>query len=172
VLDWSGLPTVNVRAAMFVENPILTWLALGPLSNGELRLPFGRHRLAPIAGFDVAEVCAKILADPAPHISKSYELNGPELKDMHGFAEDFEAVLGRQVTYVPEEVETWNENYVDTALAGLPHTAEHIKTLTRLIGGGGYRGGTDQLETLLGRSPKTVRWALENNPRIRTVATS
>jgi hypothetical protein len=47
--------------------------------------------------------------------------------------------------------------YVDTALAAFPHTAEHLKTLTRLMGGGGYRGATDQLETLLGRPPKTVR---------------
>lgn len=170
VLDFSGIPTVNVRAAIFVENPILTWLALAPLSNGELRLPFGHHRLAPITGYDVAEVCAKILVDPAPHISKSYELTGPELKDMHGLAEDFGAVLGRQVVYVPEEVDTWNENYVDSFLAELPHTAEHLKTLTRLIGGGGYRGVTDQLETLLGRPPKTVRWALENHPRIVKLA--
>lgn len=150
----------------------MTWLALEPLSRGELRLPFGDHRLAPIAGYDVAEVCAKILADPAPHISKSYELNGPEAKDMHGFAEDFAAVLGRPVTYVPEDVETWNETYVDTALAAIPHTAEHLKTLTRLMGGGGYRGTTDQLETLLGRPPKTVRWALENHPRIQKLASA
>jgi hypothetical protein len=118
----------------------------------------------------VAEVSAKILADPAPHISKSYGLNGPEHKDMHGFAEDFAAVLGRHVTYVPEEVESWNETYVGSALAEFPHTAEHMKTLTRLMGGGGYRGVTDQLETLLGRPPKTVRWALENHPRIRKLA--
>jgi NAD(P)H dehydrogenase (quinone) len=170
VLDWSGIPTVNVRAAIFVENPLLTWLALGPLSNGELRLPFGHQRLAPIAGYDVAELCAKILADPAPHISKSYELNGPELKDMHGFAEDYGAALGRQVVYVPEEVDTWNQNYVDSALAEFPHIAEHLKTLTRLVAGGGYRGVTDHLETLLGRPPKTVRWALENHPRIRKLA--
>jgi hypothetical protein len=38
------------------------------------------------------------------------------------------------------------------------------------MGGGGYRGTTDQLETLLGRPPKTVRWALENHPRIRKLA--
>ncbi|WP_329406960.1 NAD(P)H-binding protein [Nocardia vinacea] len=170
VLDWSGVPTVNVRAAMFVENPILTWLALAPLGNGELRLPFGYQRLAPLAGYDVAEVCVKILVDPAPHLSKSYDLTGPELKDMHGFAQDYAAVLGRQVTYVPEDVEIWNETYVDSALAALPHTAEHLKTLTRLMGGGGYRGVTDQLETLLGRRPKTVRWALENNPRLQKVA--
>ena len=172
VLDWSGLPTVNIRGAMFVENPLMTWLALEPLSKGELRLPFGDHRLAPIAGYDVAELCVKILTDPVPHISKSYDLNGPELKDMHGFAEDYAAVLGRPVTYVPEDVETWNETYVDTALAAFPHTAEHLKTLTRLMGGGGYRGATDQLETLLGRSPKTVRWALENHPRIQKLASA
>lgn len=65
MLEWSGLPTVNIRAAMFVENPLLTWLALGPLSNGELHLPFGPHQLAPIAGYDVAELCVKILTDPA-----------------------------------------------------------------------------------------------------------
>ncbi|QYN33867.1 NAD(P)H-binding protein [Pseudonocardia sp. DSM 110487] len=170
VLEWSGVPTVNIRAAMFVENPLMTWLALEPLTRGELRLPFGQHRLAPIAGYDVAEVSAKILADPAPHVSRSYELTGPEHKDMHGFAEDFAAVLGRRVTYVPEEVETWNETYVDSALAEFPHTAEHLKTLTRLMGGGGYRGVTDQLETLLGRPPKTVRWALENHPRIQKLA--
>ncbi|WP_179382003.1 NmrA family NAD(P)-binding protein [Streptomyces sp. SA15] len=174
MLEWSGLPTVNIRAAMFVENPLMTWLALGPLSEGELRLPFGDHRLAPIAGYDVAELCVKILADPEPHLSKSYELNGPELKDMHGFAEDFSAVLGRPVTYVPVEVETWNETYIDSAgpLAAFPHTIEHLKTLTRLMGGGGYRGVTDQLETLLGRPPKTVRWALENHPLIRKLASA
>lgn len=112
----------------------------------------------------------RILTDPAPHISKSYDLNGPELKDMHGFAQDYAAVLGREVVYVAEDVETWNQTYVDTALAALPHTAEHLKTLTRLMGGGGYRGGTDQLQSLLGRPPKTVRWALKHHPRIQKLA--
>lgn len=45
-----------------------------------------------------------------------------------------------------------------------------MRTLTRLIGGGGYRGVTGQMETLLGRPPKTVRWALENHPRIQELA--
>jgi hypothetical protein len=90
---------------------------------------------------------------------------------MHEFAEDFGAVLGREGTYVPEEVDTWNETYVDAALAEIPHAAEHMKTLTRLIGGGGYRGVGDQLRTLLGRPPKTVRWALGAG-RWRTILAS
>jgi len=79
-------------------------------------------------------------------------------------------VLRRPVVYVPVEVETWNETFVDRALAENPHVAEHLKTLTRLVAGGRYDVVTDQLGNLLGRRPKTVRWALENNPRIRKVA--
>ncbi|GAA3774108.1 hypothetical protein GCM10023083_08860 [Streptomyces phyllanthi] len=37
----------------------------------------------------------------AKRLSKSHDLNGPELKGMHGFTEDYAAVLGRPVTYVP-----------------------------------------------------------------------
>ena len=171
VLDWSGLPTVNVRATMFVENPILTRLALEPLSRGELRLPFGLQRVAPIAGHDVAELCARILVDPAQHISKSYALTGPDLKDMHGLAEDYSAVLGRHISYVSDDIDTWNETYVDKPVAGRnPHAAEHLTTLTRLIAGGRYDVVSDELATLLGRPPKDVQWALGNNPGIRKLA--
>lgn len=170
MLDWSGLPVVNIRAAFFVENPILTWVAMGSLADGELRLPFGDHKLAPIAGYDVAELCAKILADPAPHIGKSYALTGPELKDMHAVAKDFSTALGRPITYVPVDIEIWNRNYIDPALGTYPHTAEHLKTLTRIIGNGGYGSITDELETLLERSPNTVQWALERHPRIQELA--
>ena len=170
VIRWSGLPVVNVRATIFVENPILTGLALRPLANGELRLPFGLQRLAPIAGHDVAELCARILVDPASHLSRSYELTGPELKDMHGFAEDYGVALGREVSYIAEDVHAWNETYVDAVLSERPHVAEHLKTLTGLVAGGRYDVVTDQLETLLGRRPTTVRTALQNNPRLRKLA--
>jgi uncharacterized protein YbjT (DUF2867 family) len=178
VLDWSGLPTVNVRATIFAESPHLTWMQQGPLSNGELRLPFGDRRLAPIAVHDLAEVCVKILVDPAPHLSKSYALTGPELKDMYGFAEDYAAALGRKVVYVPEEVEAWNEAFIDEAVlqealgdpAAARHVAEHLRIQARLIAGGRYDVRSDQLETLLGRPPRTVRWALENNTRLRELA--
>jgi len=179
VLDWSGLPTVNVRPTVFAETAILTWmLPQEPLRNGELRLPFCDQRLAPIAVHDVAEVCVRILVDPAPHISKSYALTGPELKDMYGFAEDYAAALGRQVVYIPQDVEAWNETYIDeTALAealgdvaGARHVAAHLRTQTRLIAGGRYDVVTNQLESLLGRPPRTMRWALQNNARLRELA--
>ncbi|WP_197517356.1 NmrA family NAD(P)-binding protein [Microbacterium karelineae] len=170
MLNWSDLPVVHLRAAFFVENPILTWVALGSLADGELRLPFGQHRLAPIAAYDVAEACTRILLDPSPHISKAYELTGPDFVDMHAIADDFATVLGGEVRYVPEDVEEWNTKYIDTALGQQPHIAEHLKTLTRIIGRGGYGTITHQLQNLLGREPMTVRWALANHPRIQELA--
>ncbi|MDJ0396458.1 NmrA family NAD(P)-binding protein [Rhodococcus sp. G-MC3] len=167
VLEWSGVPTVNVRATIFVENPILTWLPLGPLQNGELRLPFGDERIAPIAGYDVAELNTKILLDPEPHIGQSYALTGPELKTMHEFADDYGAALGRSVTYFPEDVNAWNSQYIDGALAEHPHVAQHLASLTKLVAGGRYNTSTDQLETLLGRRPTSVRTALMTNARLR-----
>jgi uncharacterized protein YbjT (DUF2867 family) len=169
VLNWSGLPVINIRATMFVENPILAWFPVKALLEaGELRLPFGTQKIAPIAGFDVAEVCAKILMDPRKHISKSYELTGPVLMDMHGLAKEYEAALGRGVSYVSQQIEPWIENYIDNDLGVRdPHVAEHLRTLVRLVAGGRYDVVTDQLERLLQRAPRTARWALENSPRIR-----
>jgi hypothetical protein len=119
-----------------------------------------------------------MLVDPAPHISKSYALTGPELKDMYGFAEDYAAALGRQVTYIPEDVEAWNETFIDETLlqeslgdpATARHVATHLRIQTRLIAGGRYDVLSDQLETLLGRPPRTMRWALQNNARLRELA--
>ena len=168
-LKWSGLPIVNIRATMFVENPILSWFPIRQLLGAsELHLPFGKQKIAPIAAYDVAEVCAKILIDPSTHVSRSYELTGPDLKDMDGFAEDYSAAVRRPISYVPQDLDAWIETYINSALATRnPHTAEHLRTITRLVAGGRYDVVNDQLERLLGRAPKSVRWALEQSPRIR-----
>ncbi|WP_247971890.1 NAD(P)H-binding protein [Bradyrhizobium sp. 195] len=168
-LKWSGLPVVNVQATMFVENPILSWFPLKQLLGAnELHLPFGSQKVAPIAAYDVAEVCAKILMDPSGHVSKSYALTGPTLKDMHGVAEDYAAVLDRRISYVPQEADAWIETYVNSAYASRnPHVASHIRALVHLVAGGRYDIVDDQLERLLGRTPKDIQWALKRSMRIR-----
>lgn len=168
-LNWSGLPVVHIRAGIFVENPILSWFPMADVvSTGELRLPFGDAKLAPIAGYDVAELCANILRDPADHVGTSYTLIGPELKTMAAFADDYAAVLQRQVVYAPQDLETWNAAYIDAALAASkPHNAEHLKTLTRLVASGRYYDVVpDDLAALLGRPAKTLRWALKHYPHV------
>jgi NAD(P)H dehydrogenase (quinone) len=170
-LNWSGLPVIHIRAGIFVENPILSWFPIpDAISTGELRLPFGDRVLAPIAGYDVAEVCANILRDPAAHDAKAYTLIGPELKGMADFADDYAAALQRPVAYAPQDLESWNAANIDAALGNSePHIAEHLKTLTRLVACGRYYDDlvSDDLAELLGRPPKTLRWALEHHPVVQ-----
>ena len=40
MLEQSGLNVTNIRATMFVENPIISMLPLKGLSEGKLLLPF------------------------------------------------------------------------------------------------------------------------------------
>lgn len=103
LLAWSGPSVVNIRATIFWENPMPSRFIAGPLSDGESPPPFGESKVAPIAGYDAAEACAAVLADPQAHILRNYELIGPEAKDMDGSAADYGAALGRHVSYVPED---------------------------------------------------------------------
>lgn len=167
-LKWSGLPIVNVQATMFAENPIISWFILKPmLESGELRLPFGDQRLAPIAAYDVAEFCAKVLSDPQPYLRKDYVLTGPRLVGGRDLAEIYSALLGRNITYVPKDPETWSKMFIDTALADKPHVAEHLRTLVLLVAGGFYNVVTDKLEQMLSRTPKEPSWAFAQQPLLK-----
>jgi uncharacterized protein YbjT (DUF2867 family) len=50
-------------------------------------LPFGDARFAPIATEDIGRVAAAILADPATHAGRSYDLFSPVILDMKEVAE-------------------------------------------------------------------------------------
>jgi NAD(P)H dehydrogenase (quinone) len=89
-LNWSGLPVVQVRPTVFLENPLFMSLAAGSIAqDNTIRLPFGNGRTSPIAADDVAEVIATILANPAPHVGQIYQLTGPKSQDMTGVAAEY-----------------------------------------------------------------------------------
>ena len=71
----------------------------------------------------MAELCANILRDPAAHPANAYTLIGPELKGMADFADDYAAVLQRPVAYAPQDLESWNTDNIDAALALKPPAA-------------------------------------------------
>ncbi|WP_050386531.1 NAD(P)H-binding protein [Bradyrhizobium pachyrhizi] len=167
-LKWSGLPVVNIQATIFYENPIVSRFVLKPmLESGELHLPFGRQKLSPIAAYDVAELCAKILAEPKGHLNKDYVLTGPELIGAQDLAESYSTVIGRKITYVPHDPDEWSKAFIDKALAHNPHVAAHLKTLVKFVAGGFYNRVTGQLEELLGRAPKETLWALTQLPGLK-----
>ncbi len=165
VLDWSGLPVVHLRPTVFLENPMFSsWAAESIAQGGTLRLPFGSGRSSPIAARDVAEVAAAILASPAAHVGKVYELTGPRSRDMHAFAAELSDALGRAVTYVDVPAEAWEQ---ELAARNLPrHVREHLATMARLHAQGRYDWFTDTVLAITGRPASSVGELVAEHPEL------
>ncbi|MGD0072805.1 MAG: NAD(P)H-binding protein [Candidatus Binataceae bacterium] len=157
VLNWSGLPVVHVRPTVFLENPFfLAWAAESIARDATIRLPFGTGRTSPVAVADVAEVIATILANPAAHIGKVYELTGPRSADMHAVAAEYSSALGRAISYVDVPLEEWRDQ--ELSRRNLPeHVLHHLLTMARLHAANRYDRITHDIEAITGRPALSVR---------------
>jgi NAD(P)H dehydrogenase (quinone) len=157
VLNWSGVPVVEVRPTVFLENPFFTNLAAKSIArDGTIRLPFGTGRTSPVAAQDVAEVIATILAEPFPHVGKIYELTGPRSQDMVEVAAEYSAALGRKITYVDVPVESWRDSELGSLK--LPeHVFHHLLTMAYLHAANGYDRATHDVEAIIGRPATSIR---------------
>lgn len=66
---------------------------------GVLMGPWGEGRNAPPSNEDIARVASGVLADPAPHLGKSYRPTGPALLSGHDMAATLTKILDRNVRY-------------------------------------------------------------------------
>ena len=157
VLNWSGLPVVQVRPTVFLENPLFMDLAARSIARDDtIRLPFGAGRTSPIAAEDVAEVIAAILANPAAHIGKIYDLTGPKSQDMSAVAAEYSAALGRRITYIDVPLEQWRDS--DLRNLKLPdHVFHHMLTVAQLHAANRYDRSTDDVEAITGKPATSIR---------------
>jgi uncharacterized protein YbjT (DUF2867 family) len=157
VLNWSRLPVVHVRATVFLQNPFfLDWAAESIAHDGTICLPFGAGRTSPVDARNVAEVIATILASPAAHIGKVYELTGPRSQDMHAVAAEYTEALGRPITYVDLPLEQWQETVLRRV--NLPeHVFEHLLTMAQLHAANRYDRLTHDVEAVTGKPATSVR---------------
>jgi uncharacterized protein YbjT (DUF2867 family) len=156
VLNWSGLPVVHLRTTVFLQNPFfLDWAAESIAKDNTIRLPFGKGRTSPVDARDVAEVAAVILANPAAHLGKVYELTGPRSQDMQGIAAEYSAALGKTITYVDVPFEEWEQKL---RRLNLPeHVSHHMATIAQLHAANRYDRLTHDVETITGRPATGVR---------------
>jgi NAD(P)H dehydrogenase (quinone) len=156
-LNWSGLPVVHVRPTAFLQHFFfLAWAAESIARDGTIRLPFGAGRTSPVDVRDVAEVIATILASPAAHVGKVYELTGPRSQNLHGMAAEYSEALGRPVTYVDVPFEQWRDQ--ELRARGLPdYVAEHLLTMAKLHAANRYDCLTHDVEAITGRPATSVR---------------
>ena len=159
-LAWSGLPVVTIRPTMFMES-FFQLAAPSIRDRNRIELPFGRGKTSPVAGSDVAEVVAAVLADPISHLGRIYELTGPQSLDMDGVAREFSEALNREITYSDISPEKWEQGL---KMYRLPeHLTGHLLTMGTLHRAGRYDRQADGVQRLTGRPPMSVREFVSRN---------
>jgi uncharacterized protein YbjT (DUF2867 family) len=82
----------------FLVLDVIAQLGVFPMALGE-----GRN--APPSNEDMGRVVAATLANPAPHVGKTYRPTGPALLSPEQIAATFAKVLGRDVKYQPSSID-------------------------------------------------------------------
>jgi len=160
-LNWSGLPVVHLRPTVFLEGMFLLFAADSVRAADQIRLPLGEGRTSPIAAGDVARVVAAVLADPRPHLGKTYHLTGPRSEDMRFYAGEYGEALGRTIAYVDVPVGAWRDELLDRGLSA--HLVDHLTTMADLHRAGRYDRRSDDVRLLTGRVPLGVREFVRRN---------
>jgi uncharacterized protein YbjT (DUF2867 family) len=153
VLAASGLDHTLLRGNAYMQNT----LALAPViaKTSSFGSSTGAGRLGMIDARDVGAVAAEIAESPAPHVTKTYWLTGPELLSYSEVAEVLSTVLGRPITY--RQVSRAEDKQA-MLLAGLPEpVAEMNAQVFSMIADGDAAWLTEDVPSLLRRPARSFR---------------
>ena len=133
------------------DNFYLDFLPLLAGVDGVIRGPAGDGVMAAVARADVARSAVTVLRDPALHIGRTYDLNGPDDLSLARAAELLSAGTGRTITFHNETLE---EAYASRASYGAPpwQVDAWVSTYTA-IAAGELAGPTSAVHELTGREP-------------------
>jgi len=92
-------------SVMLRDNLYLDFLPGLAGADGVIRGPAGQGRVAAVAQDDIAEVAATILANPTPHLGRTYSLTGPQALTLAQVADILSRRLGRELRYHDETIE-------------------------------------------------------------------
>ena len=149
LLDRSGIPVTHLQPTFFAE--WLMYVSEIIREKNMFPLPFGDARYAPIAAEDQGRVIAAILNDSAEHAGKIYPLYGPKELTQYEVADLLTQVLGRRITYVPVEIEAFNEIWKERGYS--PYIRQHISAVAQDCRDGVFSGTNDLVEKLTGQKP-------------------
>ncbi|MFJ3384660.1 MULTISPECIES: SDR family oxidoreductase [unclassified Curtobacterium] len=123
--------------------------------DGVIRGPAGDGAMAAVARADVARVAATVLADPAAHLDRTYDLTGPVAITLEQAAAIVSAERGTTVTYHPETVE---EAYASRARwEPAPWQADAWVSTYTAIAEGALATVSGDVERVTGRAPMTLQ---------------
>ena len=146
------VPVVHINPGLFA---FPYFFGLIPAAHfGQLMLPFGEGLNAPPSSEDIAAVVAAVLADPAPHLGRSYRPTGPGLVSGADVAAILGRVLGRRVRYRDVPIGLFiraarAQGFTPFEIAQIRHYAEEVRGGTYALG-----APTDHVERVTGRAPE------------------
>ncbi len=156
VIDWSPIPTVQIRPTVFLENPLFTLLAARSIrEQSVLALPFGDGRTSPIAAGDVADAVSAVLRDPARTHRRRVRADRAHDSWTSTALPRNTATLWAEKS--PDNGSISMTGEMGSRTAGLDHhVQEHITTMARLHREDRYNRSTDQVQALTGHPPQSV----------------
>jgi uncharacterized protein YbjT (DUF2867 family) len=161
------------EAEQILESSSLAWTHLQPTDlarfnirsilptvegQGAFYSSIGQGRVALVDEEDVAEVAAAALTENG-HEGKKYVLTGPKAVSYPEMAEALANKLGKPVKYIDIEPAQAKQAMI---AAGVPDwVADFINSLRELEKSGGASGPTPEVQTLLGRPPRTLEESID-----------
>ncbi len=154
IFDWSGVPTVHLRPTFFAQWLLYPQTLSTIVADGVIDLPYGNGHHAPIAAEDQARFIAALLAQPAEHIGKTYNLHGPIELDQAGIAAALGNTLGRDIRYRPLSIPQYRARLEK---AGVPeYKIQHFCAIAVDYQDGIFAGKDSIIARLTGEPPMTV----------------
>lgn len=151
VFDYAGTPVTHLRPTIF--NEWLLFMRKG-IREGHYRVPFGTTgKFAPISTQDQGRVIAEILANPEPHVGKTYPLLGPVELTPPEVADIVSKTLGKPVRY--EQI-TGAEWVMEVFNSDMAFGVQHVTAITQQHALGQMSGTNDVVEKITGRKPQGV----------------
>jgi NAD(P)H dehydrogenase (quinone) len=157
----AGLISTFLRNSIYAE--LQAGDAAAALATGRLVTNAGDGRVAYVSRDDCAAVAAAVLANPSAHENATYDVTGPDLLDARALAALYAEIGGGPVEPLFVDDVTFAQGLVEHA--GMPQpVAEAYATFGAATRAGLMDVRTDVVERLAGRSPRTLREVLEQEP--------
>ena len=153
----TGLAHVFLRSCMYAE-----YVPLFASAEGVIQGPAGDGRAAFVSRDDVADVAAAVLAAPAEHDGRTYDVTGPEALNLDEAAAILSEAAGRTVVYERETLEQARES---RRPSGAPDwEIEGWVTSYAALPAGDLEPPSDTVQQILDRPPRSLADVLREQP--------
>jgi uncharacterized protein YbjT (DUF2867 family) len=161
ILIATGIPTTFLRPGGFMQNYIA--YQSQAIKDGTIYMADGGKSQALIDTRDIADVAARILTHPNAHAGKAYMLTGGEDFTGAQAAQIISKAIGKPVQHISVPTETAVATMNQWGMP--PFIINVMDSLNKIVSAGYASGASPDVETILGRKPRTFgAFVTENAP--------